>query len=100
LTKGYQYLNFDPDTGVTDASGNPNATDRNLHQTLTNIQPYLEIDWTPIENLTISPGVKYDYFDRNVAAIVNVKDAASGAYDNTFDAILPSVVAHYTIHPD
>ena len=88
-------FNENPNTGVA------NATDRYLHQQLTTIQPYLQVDWnTPIENLTVSPGLRYSYFDRNVNAIVNVKDGANESYDNTFDSILPSVVAHYAFSPD
>jgi iron complex outermembrane receptor protein len=91
-------LNYNPDTGLPDPS---NATDRNLHQTLTTIQPYLQVDWnTPIENLTVSPGVRYSYFDRSVNPIVDVKSGLGTPYDLTFDAILPSAVAHYTIDPD
>jgi iron complex outermembrane receptor protein len=93
MTRGAE-LNLDPDTGV------PNGIDRQLHQTLTTFQPYLQVDWTPLQDLTVSPGVRYSYFDRNVNADVNVKTGSPQAYDNTFDAILPSIVAHYTIDPD
>lgn len=95
-----QPFNFDPGTGapIDPVSGAP--TDRNLHQTLTSLQPYLQFDITPIEDLTVSPGVRYYYFDRNVHAAVNVKSGVPQTYDNTWSSFLPSVVAHYTIEPD
>lgn len=88
-------INLDPDTGAT------NGIDRLLYQHLTTLQPYLQADWnTPIDGLTVSPGLRYSYFDRSVDAPVNVKTGASQLYDTTFDSLLPSVVAHYTIEDD
>lgn len=87
-------INLDADTGV------PNGIDRLLRQTLQTLQPYLQIDWMPIDGLTLSPGVRYSYFDRNVNADVNVKSGAPQAYDNTFSAALPSFTANYAISPN
>ncbi len=86
--------NLDPNTGAVD------GVDRDLHQTLQTLQPYFQVDWTPIEALTISPGVRYSWFDRKVNADVNVKTGLPQSYDNTFDAVLPSVAAHYAIEDD
>jgi iron complex outermembrane receptor protein len=95
-----QPANFAVNTGqpIDPVTGNP--TDRDLHQTLTTIQPYLQLDLTPIENLTLSPGVRYSYFDRSVNAAVNVKSGVPQVYDNKWDALLPSFVAHYAIQPN
>ena len=87
-------VNLAPNTGAS------NGIDRLLHQTLQTFQPYLQLDWTPIEDLTLSPGVRYSYFDRTVNADVNVKTALPQSYDNTFKATLPSFAAHYTLNPD
>lgn len=83
---------IDPVTGV--------PTDRNLHQTLTTLQPYLQFDWKPFEDFTLSPGVRYVYFDRDVNAAVNVKSGVPQVYDNKWDSFLPSVVAHYWLDSD
>jgi iron complex outermembrane recepter protein len=84
-------INLDPDTGV------PNGIDRLLHQTLQTLQPYFQVDWVPIDGLTLSPGVRYSYFDRNVNADVNVKSGLPQAYNNAFSATLPSFSANYAI---
>ena len=81
--------NFNPPLGI----------ERELHQHLETIQPYLQIDWKPIENLVLSPGLRYSYFDRSVDADVNVKSGLAQSYDNNFDAVLPSMTALYTIMP-
>lgn len=87
-------INLDPDTGV------PNGIDRLLHQTLQTVQPYFQIDWVPIDGLTLSPGVRYSWFDRNVNSDVNVKSGLPQTYDNTFSATLPSFSANYAISPN
>ncbi|HTH98815.1 MAG TPA: TonB-dependent receptor, partial [Stellaceae bacterium] len=87
-------------TVINLGTGVPNGIDRELEQHLTTLQPYLQVDWKPIPGLTISPGLKWDYFDRSVAAAVNVKTGTAQNYDNTFDAVLPSLLVHYKITPD
>ncbi|MGB6449561.1 MAG: TonB-dependent receptor [Steroidobacteraceae bacterium] len=70
---------------------------RLLNQTLTTLQPYFMADWNVLPGLTLSPGVRYDHFERDVNAIVNVDDSEPQSYDNTFSATLPSLLAHYSI---
>jgi iron complex outermembrane receptor protein len=70
---------------------------RLLTQTLITLQPYFMVDWNVLPGLTVSPGVRYDHFERDVNAIVNVKDAAPESYDNTYSATLPSLLVHYAI---
>ena len=85
----------------TDAAGNQRCgIDRDLTQNLQSLQPYVQVDWNVLDNLTLSPGVRYSWFDRNVNAIVNVKTAAPQTYDNKYEAFLPSVIAHYAIQPN
>lgn len=83
----------DPGTGAT------NGVDRDLHQTLQTLQPYLQFDLKPVAGLTLIPGIRYSYFDRSVNALVNVKTAAPQTYDNTFHAWLPSFEAQYMVNP-
>jgi len=75
----------------------PSGYDRLLTQTLYTLQPFVQLDWNALPGLTISPGVRYDHFERSVDAAVNVKDAAAESYADIFSATLPSVLAHYTI---
>lgn len=94
-------LNYDLDTGSnTDPlTGLPNATDRALHQTLQTFQPYGQVDLKPLEGLTVSGGLRYSYFDRDVNATVNVKTGLPQAYDNKFHAWLPSLDVNYKLSP-
>jgi iron complex outermembrane receptor protein len=94
--------NTDPDTGVayTLNSGTGYGIDRLLTQALDTVQPYVQVDWSPIDALTLSPGVRWSYFSRDVNATVNVKTGAQQSpYDQTFDALLPSFEAHYAFSP-
>ncbi|HUA23781.1 MAG TPA: TonB-dependent receptor [Steroidobacteraceae bacterium] len=70
---------------------------RLLNQELTTLQGYVQFDWIPVSNLTLSPGVRYVSFERDVNAVVNVKTGNPQSYDNTFDSTLPSLLAHYMI---
>ncbi|MDR5726752.1 MAG: TonB-dependent receptor [Terriglobia bacterium] len=93
--------NTNPNTGAFYGATSSNVgIDRLLTQNLQTFQPYLQVDWKPIENLILSPGVRYSYFDRSVNAQVNVKTGSPQVYDNTFDSVLPSISANYRIQPD
>ncbi|MDE2161701.1 MAG: TonB-dependent receptor [Alphaproteobacteria bacterium] len=90
--------NLDPLTGAAYGPGGAQfGIDRQLTQTLQTAQPYLQIDWNVTPDLTLSPGVRYSYFDRNVNSVVNVKTGLQQNYNQSFGSILPSVEAHYTI---
>ena len=94
--------NTDPDTGAAYAlnSGTGYGIDRLLTQDLQTVQPYVQLDWTPIDALTLSPGLRYSYFSRAVDATVNVKTTdQQSPYDEVFGALLPSFEAHYTFTP-
>jgi len=69
--------------------------DRELDQSLTTLQPFVQLDWTVLPALTLSPGVRYDYFRRHVDSQVNVKSGLPQVYTNTFDSVLPSLLGHY-----
>ncbi len=90
----------DPNTcsdpaGPSGVSNYPGIERRQI-DTLDTFQPYVELDIKPLPGLVITPGVKYDYFRRTIDAPVN-----QGTYDplnfgRTYDAVLPSLAAHYT----
>lgn len=73
------------------------GVDRLLTQTLVTVQPYFQFDWKPTDALTISPGVKYEHFERNVDSVVNVKTGNAQSYANIFSATLPSVLVNYRL---
>ncbi len=73
---------------------------RLLNQELTTLQGYVQFDWKPVTGLTLTPGVRYVSFERDVNAVVNVKSGSNQSYDNTFDSALPSLLAHYMITSD
>ncbi len=70
---------------------------RLLSQKLITLQPYFMVDWNVLPGLTLSPGVRYDHFERDVDAVVDVDTGLPESYDNTYSAALPSLLAHYTI---
>ena len=70
---------------------------RLLSQKLITVQPYFMVDWNVLPGLTLSPGVRYDHFERDVDAIVDVDDGEPEVYSNTYSATLPSFLAHYAI---
>jgi iron complex outermembrane recepter protein len=70
---------------------------RLLNQELITLQPYFMVDWNILPHLTVSPGVRYDHFERDVNATVDVKTGAPETYDNTYSATLPSLLVHYAI---
>jgi iron complex outermembrane recepter protein len=90
--------------GALNPQGNPQSlipgVDRQLTQTLTTLQPFVEFDWKVTPDLTLSPGVRYDHFERSVDSQVNVKSGGAQSYSNDFSATLPSLLAHYQLASD
>ena len=64
---------------------------------LLTVQPYVEVDWRPLPGLTITPGVKYDFFQRDLRAQVNSGTGAPLNYVKEYQAPLPAVTVHYAI---
>jgi iron complex outermembrane receptor protein len=62
-------------------------------------QPYVEFDWKPLPGLVITPGVKYSDFYRHVDATINKNTKTPLDYGESFNAVLPSIAANYTILP-
>jgi iron complex outermembrane receptor protein len=90
--------------GAINPMGNPGSAipgfDRALDQSLTTLQPFVQLDWNALPGLILSPGIRYDYFERRVDSQVNVQTALPQRYSNTFDAVLPSLLAHYELSPN
>ncbi len=73
------------------------ATDRDMVDTLTTAQPYAEYDWKPTHRLTITPGIKFAYFHRNINAAVNQKTGTPLQYSQTWTKALPNFSVHYKL---
>ncbi len=67
---------------------------------LLTVQPYFEIDWRPLPGLVITPGVKYDFFQRDLRAQVNSGTGLPLHYTKEYQAPLPAVTMHYAINPN
>ena len=95
--------NFDTSTsGVSKVTpdNNNGLISRLQHNQLYTFQPYAQVDYKPIENLTLTAGVKYAFFRRQLDGIVNQKTGLSQGYEHNYDKLLPSLEAQYLISPD
>ena len=73
----------------------PGGIDREQRNQLYTFQPYFEMDIKPIAGLDITPGVKWDYFRRDIQAAVNQGTLTPLYYGRTWSKALPSVAIHY-----
>ena len=62
------------------------------------LYPFIEYDWRPTDNLTITPGYKYEMFSREHLATVNQTTLAMSEYAKTYDANLPFLTARYRVN--
>lgn len=88
FTRGIE--TFDPNSPNV-----PGGIDRAQRNVLETFQPYFEADIKPIKGLDITPGVKWDYFRRDIVAPVNQGTLAPLNYSKTFEKFLPSLSVHY-----
>ncbi|MDD2705771.1 MAG: TonB-dependent receptor [Acidocella sp.] len=82
------------------AAGSTEPVERLMHDTLDTFQPYFQIDFKPINGLTISPGVKWNYFKRGINAPVNQKTLQPLGYETVYEKALPSVTVNYAVTQD
>lgn len=86
---------------INPAGGGINGIDRLMTDTLTTIQPYVQYEWKPTNDLTVTPGLKYVSFNRTIDATVN--QGATGAAlssSQTWTKALPTLTARYMVQPD
>ncbi|WP_283745474.1 TonB-dependent receptor [Sideroxydans sp. CL21] len=94
-------VDFSLGQAINPAGGGVNGVDRNMRDSLTTIQPYVQYEWKASEALTVTPGLKYVSFNRMMDATVN--QGATGAPLNTsqtWTKALPTLTAHYMIQPE
>jgi iron complex outermembrane receptor protein len=70
-----------------------------LHDWANTIQGYVEGDIKPIAGLTLTPGVKYSFYRMSENALVNSSTKLPNKTSQSWDAVLPSFNANYTILP-
>lgn len=92
-----QYEIDDTLGGIFNATSMLAATDRDMFDSLNTAQPYVEYDWKPTSRLTITPGIKYAYFHRNIDALVNQKTGTPLNYSQTWEKALPNFSVHYKL---
>ena len=78
---------------------NGGSIQRDMDDTLTTIQPYAQFVWKVLPDWTITPGVKYDSFKRDLNASVNQKTESTYNGSETWTKTLPSLDTHYLITP-
>lgn len=69
------------------------------HEDLFTLQPYVELDIKPLPGLTITPGLKFDFFQRSLDATVNVGTGLPLKVVKAYSAPLPAVTARYELSP-
>ena len=74
------------------------ATDRLMDDTLDTVQPYLQVDIKPIDGLTISPGIKYNWFQRYLNAPVNQGTGTQLTTTATYAQATPSLSVNYQLN--
>ena len=67
-SNGYSQANIDLTRGGILAPNSLSAFTYLDHEDLFTLQPYFELELRPLPNLTITPGIKYDYFQRSLNA--------------------------------
>ncbi len=72
----------------------------NLSSHLTNYQPYIEYEWKPLSNLSITPGYKYESITRDQEGNANNSTVQPVSTTKTYTASLPYLAVRYKITPN
>ena len=68
-----------------------------LNSQISNIQPFIEYEWHPTKDWTITPGYKYESFSRNHLAAVNQTTLQPADFQKTYTANLPFLTTNYRL---
>ena len=85
---------------INTGNGGLNGIDRMMDDTLTTIQPYVQYEWKPLANLTLTPGLKYVSFNRTLNATVNNGGNPPLNTSQTWTKALPTLTARYMVQKD
>jgi len=83
--------------GAFDPYGDLNGFQRELHDDLTTIDPFIEYEFHPIDALTLTPGVRYSSFSRKINAEVNPVTGLPSSSSDTWNGTQPSFYANYKL---
>lgn len=72
----------------------------NLDSHITEVQPFMQYEWHPMDKLTITPGVKYESFERLHQGPVNQTTLAPVNLDKTYTSVLPYMDVRYKFTPE
>ena len=106
LTNGnaLNYYQYDANGGSESSKAAPNnedgVIDRLQHNQLYTFQPYTQLDYEPIQNLTLTGGVKYAFFRRTLNAQVQQTTEQEIGYQHDWGKFLPSFAAKYSFSPN
>lgn len=71
-----------------------------LDSHMTNYQPFIEYDWRPIDNLVITPGFKYEWFERNQDALVEQTTLQPLTAGKTYSDAMPFLSGTYHVNKE
>lgn len=63
-------------------------------------QPFVEFEWAATKDLTITPGLKYSHFTRQLDATVNQGTRIPTSAEQTYTSTLPFLTANYSINQE
>lgn len=63
-------------------------------------QPFVEFEWNAAPDLTITPGVKYMHFKRELDASVNQGTRIATNAEQTYTSTLPFLTANYSVNKE
>ncbi|WP_281848562.1 TonB-dependent receptor [Dyella sp. GSA-30] len=78
-------------------AGTPNANIIDTRQHTNTTQSYVEVEWRPIENLSIVPGIKHIDFDRTLEGVSNFLPVGGAGH---FSTTLGAVAFNYRFSPN
>lgn len=96
-------INYDPadsNGGKVTPTNDNGSIERLQHNQLYTFQPYGQLDWQPIEGLTLTGGVKWAYFRRALYAPVQQKTELLTGYTHAWYKLLPSFEVKYDFSPN
>ena len=68
-----------------------------LSSHITTVQPFVEYEWSPLADLKITPGFKYEFFSRDHDALVNQTTLQPLYYSHTYNSAQPYIAANYKL---
>ena len=95
--------NFNPadaNGGKITSTNNDGQIDRLQDNQLYTFQPYVQLDYQPIQDLTLTGGVKYAYFRRALNAQVQQTTEQLTGFNHDWGMPLPSFEAKYSFSPN